>query len=352
MNKKIERIIAITLIISAFSAIEPSKYLNIMTINASARVKGADLKKISLGRGSIDFKASKTEYTVQLDSSVDELEVRAVPEEEGAEVKINGREVYESDGYEAVVDLDKGENTITIKVQNGSKKNTYTLTVIRGHIEDEQIYLKDIDLSEGNIDFSKDKTSYDINVPADIRDISIKAIPEDDDYDVEINKITVYSDNNYKRTVTLQNGDNEVEIRIEDDDDHENIYTLHIYKGTTSSSESSTNTASSEETNKTNKRGWILNNGQWSYISEKEDKETSWQQINGVWYYFDNNGIMKTGWQNINGQWYCLDSNGGMKTGWIKNSDGKWYYLYDSGIMAKNTTIGGYKLDSTGAWTK
>ncbi|WP_291703524.1 cadherin-like beta sandwich domain-containing protein [Clostridium sp.] len=338
MNKKIKRIISIALAISAFSAIEPSKYLNFMTIKAYARVKGADLEKISLGRGLIDFKSSKTEYTLKLNSSIDELEVRATPKDEDAEVKINGNEVYKSNGYEEVVSLDKGENTVTIKVQNGSKKNTYTITVIRGEIEEEkQIYLDSISLSKGDIDFSKEETSYNINVPSDVKDVSIKAVPEDTDYDVEIDGITAYEDKNYKRTVSLENGDNKVEIKIQDDDEHEKIYTLHINKGAISTS--TTN-------------GWILNNGQWSYINEKGNKETSWKQIKGIWYFLDSNGIMKTGWQNVNGQWYYLDLTGAMKTGWIKNSDGKWYYLYDSGAMAKNTVISGYQLDSNGVWIK
>lgn len=359
MNNKIKRIIASALAISTFSIIEPSKYLNFMTTNAYATVKGAELERISLGRGSIDFKASKTEYTLQLDSSIDELEVRGIPKDTaGAEVEINGSEVYESDNYEAVVNLDKGENTITIKVQNGSKKKTYTLTVIRGEIEDTQIYLNDISLSEGDIDFSNDKTSYDVNVPSDVEDVSIRAVPEDTDYDVEIDGVTAYENKNYKRTVSLQNGDNKIDIRIQDDDDHEKIYTLHINRGTTniqtqSSSNATTNEQGENGTSTSSvAKGWILNNGQWFYINEKGNKDTGWNQIKGIWYYLDSNGIMKTGWQNVNGQWYYLDSNGEMKTGWIKNSNGKWYYLYDSGAMAKNTVINGYKLDSNGVWVK
>jgi glucan-binding YG repeat protein len=41
-----------------------------------------------------------------------------------------------------------------------------------------------------------------------------------------------------------------------------------------------------------------------------------------------------------------------MKTGWIKDSSGKWYYLRESGTMAKNTTIDGYKLGPDGTYTK
>ena len=361
MNKRIKRIIAIVITIGVFLAIEPSKYLSFITTKAYAdvRVKGADLQKISLGNGGIDFKASKTDYTLQLDSSIDELKVGATPKESTATVRINGSEVSESDDYKKIINLDKGENTVTIDVENGSKKKTYTITVIRGHIENDEIYLESIGLSSGDIDFSKDQTDYNVNVSADTSDISIRATPKDTDYDVEIDRVTATDDNNFKRTVNLQDGDNEVKIRIRDDDDHEKIYTLHINRGTkTSSVQASSNTTTNEQgTNKTNTstvaaKGWVLNNGQWNYINEKGSKDTGWKQINGIWYYLDTNGIMKTGWQNTNGEWYYLDTNGKMKTGWLKNTDGKWYYLYESGAMAKNTTIGGYKLDSNGAWAK
>ena len=37
------------------------------------------------------------------------------------------------------------------------------------------------------------------------------------------------------------------------------------------------------------------------------------------------------------------------KTGW-KLVNGKWYYFYESGAMAYNTTIEGYAVGSDGAW--
>lgn len=44
-----------------------------------------------------------------------------------------------------------------------------------------------------------------------------------------------------------------------------------------------------------------------------------------------------------------FDGNGYMKTGWVQYQ-GKWYYLYSSGAMAKSTTIGSYSVDSNGVW--
>ncbi|WP_160358166.1 cadherin-like beta sandwich domain-containing protein [Clostridium chromiireducens] len=371
MNKRIKRIIAITLTISAFSMVEPSKNINILSTKAYARVKGAELEKISLGKGGIDFKSNTTEYTLKLDSDVDELKISATPKEDDAEVEINGTEVSKSDSYKTTIKLDKGENTVTIKVQNGSKKKTYTITVIRGEKEDKEIYLDDLTISEGHIDFSKDKTSYDLNIPSNVDEVDISAVPENDEYDVEIDGLTAYENNDYEKTINLEKGNKKIDVKIQDDDNHEKVYTLNINrqeKGikndapSVTSNSVQTNSATSGQigsgTNNTAQpnisvsKGWILNNGQWYYLNEKGNKETGWKAINDSWYYLDENGIMKSGWQKINENWYYLDTNGRMKTGWLKNGDGKWYYLYDSGVMAKSTTINGFKLDSTGSWVK
>lgn len=55
-------------------------------------------------------------------------------------------------------------------------------------------------------------------------------------------------------------------------------------------------------------------------------------------------------WRLNNNNWYYYDSNGKVKTGWIYDK-GNWYYCYSSGIMARNTTIDGYYLNSNGAWS-
>lgn len=51
--------------------------------------------------------------------------------------------------------------------------------------------------------------------------------------------------------------------------------------------------------------------------------------------------------KDSHGWWFSEDSS--WATGW-KKIDGKWYYFYYNGYMAHDTTIGGYKLGSNGAW--
>ena len=76
----------------------------------------------------------------------------------------------------------------------------------------------------------------------------------------------------------------------------------------------------------------------------------SWNQSNGVYYFKDNSGNIQKGWIQDKGNWYYLDpTTGVMRTGWI-NDGGTWYYCWSNGQMATNTTVGGYKLGSNGAW--
>lgn len=78
-----------------------------------------------------------------------------------------------------------------------------------------------------------------------------------------------------------------------------------------------------------------------------------WHEINGKWYYFYSSGYMAKDtmidkyeigydgvalinqqgtWKKINGSWYFYDSNGNKKTGFIVYNNNK-YYLDNSGKM-------------------
>lgn len=57
----------------------------------------------------------------------------------------------------------------------------------------------------------------------------------------------------------------------------------------------------------------------------------------------------QTGWVQNDGYWFYLNK-GTKQTGWIYDS-GNWYYCWSNGQMATDTTIGGYYVNSSGAWT-
>jgi glucan-binding YG repeat protein len=99
-----------------------------------------------------------------------------------------------------------------------------------------------------------------------------------------------------------------------------------------------------------NKNGWSFSAGTWSFY-EQGVKKVGWLKDGGKWYFLGPNGGMVTGWLSWGGDWYHLKTGGSMDTGWIYTG-GKWYYLYSSGVMAKNTTVEGYKVGPDGSWIK
>ena len=294
------------------------------------------------------------------------------------------------------VDVKQGENTITIRVkdENHDLKTVYELEVTRGSsdegedLDEDDIYLDNITLSQGTIDFSSKITEYTVYVDDRVRYLDIKAKPMDSDEDyVEINGEEAEEDDDYEQTVTLKDGKNKITIRVENSEISKK-YILNVYKGVeppkkdtsdedevkddekNDSSQSENNNDSAQYKNK-----WVSTQGIWIYyddngnllknqwlddsntgksyfLNENGVMETGWLNYNGKWYYLNEDGSKHTGWKFLMGVWYHMDGQGVMNTGWFRDSDGKWYYLSDNGAMLTNTTIGGYKLGSDGAWIK
>lgn len=252
-------------------------------------------------------------------------------------------------------------------------------TIIDGDADASQydkIYLGKLSIDSRMLQLSDSKVKYTYNVDSNVSQVTVRATPEDFDYDVIIDDKTVIKGDNYKKTLNLDKGENTFKIKINDTDGDERIYTLVINRGSTSSiststtgnaDTSATSTTTDKTTLKTNQ--WVEINGLWQYndsignpaknswiqnyyLKSDGNMATEWLNINGSWYYFGTDGAKKTGWQCVNGTWYYLDSEGKMQTGWMKDIDGKWYYLNGNGAMAYSTKIGGYKLGANGALIK
>ena len=98
--------------------------------------------------------------------------------------------------------------------------------------------------------------------------------------------------------------------------------------------------------------GWLYNGGIWYYLYDWGGMANDrWVKVGNTWYYFRGNGAMFTGWLQEGSTWYYLKSSGAMATGWNWVGN-KCYYFYENGKMAANTTVGGYKVDASGAWVK
>lgn len=240
MNKTIKKVITALFIIGVFSAIEP--------ISCTTAAYAADdeiyLRNVAIDGENIDLSKSKTSYSVDLTKSTEEVVIMVATEDDGDVVIIDGDDVkdfdeYSSKKYKATLGLEEGKNTVQIKVEdkNGENERTYNLTLDRGGKNSEDdIYLDKISLSDGNISFAPDQTSYDVDVISSVSKIVVQAKPENEDYKVEIDGDEVDEDDNYKKTVYLADGKNEISIVITDDNDNEREYTLNINRGGATSS--------------------------------------------------------------------------------------------------------------------
>jgi len=231
MNKNIKRILALTLILSVYSVLEPTKYISLTNTKVQADTTSIYLRNLSMNKADIDFDSdsNKTNYSVNVDDSVNEVKITARPKSDDSEVQINGDMVDSSDNYRKVIDLDDGENVIKITVENTDNvSKTYTLNITRGNSNAGDVYLNDISLSEGMIDFQKETGSYDIDLKSEMDKITIKAKPEDNNDTIKIDGSIVTEDDGYKQTIELEKGKNEIIVEVENKKEKKRSYKLNI----------------------------------------------------------------------------------------------------------------------------
>jgi glucan-binding YG repeat protein len=335
--------------------------------SSDTNLDSAYLYDIVLDYGEINFSKSTKSYDINVPTAIDEIRIKAKPEEDDYDVTIDDTTVDEEDKWAETVSLEKGKNVIEIEVvDNDENKRIYTLNIYRGTtssdantssngtvgpIDNKQdsIYLDDLILDDGDtkLNFNHQITSYAIDYKESYEYILIKSEPEDSDNIVRINGNRVETDN-YVSKIDLKKGKNVLKIQVDnsndydtDEEDYEKrIYTLTIYRGTSegtatgaTSNNSGSNNANVNATIKVNQ--WVSNNGKWQY------NDILGHPLKNMWFLDKNYGA-----------WYYLDEIGNMRTGWLKDGSGNWYYLYPSGAMAYNTIIEGYKLGANGAWIK
>jgi hypothetical protein len=361
------------------------------------------LDDITVNGSDISFSKNTRSYNVEVADSVDEVRIKAEPDDDDDTVEIDGSDVDEDDGFKKWVSLNRGKNVIKINVEDddSSDDRTYTLNIYRGEkapsgtvgvgeVDDNQdsIYLDTLKITNAGgagINYSRKVTSYETNVTDYFDNIIIKAEPDDSSDTVWINGDKV-TDRNYNKRVNLQQGRNEIKVKVEnnedkDDDDYEQrTYTIIVNRGTGSSTNTgtttnnntsntgNTNTNSSVKANqwvKNNYNQWTYNDdlgkplintwffdksyGKWYRFGYDGSMRTGWQFENGNTYYLNTDGSMQTGWKYIGSSWYYFNSNGTAKSGWFQDASGKWYYCYPGGVMAYSVTIDGYRLGADGA---
>lgn len=149
-----------------------------------------------------DFNKDIREYYFIANTSIDNLEVTAIPENSKSTVTVTGN-------YNLIL----GENTIDIKVESEDKTKTsiYKIYVTRtDNIDAANANLETLAIREGTLtpEFSNNMTQYQVEIPNGIENINILAIPQIENATVKIlgnDKINV-GDNKIQVIVTAENG--------------------------------------------------------------------------------------------------------------------------------------------------
>lgn len=368
----------------------------------SLEVKSTDEKSLDLCDNYDGYNKDLTDeknYYVTLDGKSDGIKIFAQSAGDDYIVK-----VFESDRKNATahnvgenISLEKGKSTLYIRTftsedafKRAEKKEdvtncdkTYKINIYKtAKDESDDIYIDKVTINSGNIPISFDKNvlSYNISVKDDVEELTIRANPEDNDYTVKIAGFKVTEEDRYQKTLHLQNGENEIKINVTDVTDKMRTYILNITRGGIPTANNSSKSIegiakATDNSSKSKYKQWVQSNNNWQYIDDTGtplknvwfydrnngknyylqadgNMATGWFFNNGYWYYLDESGARQSGWLINNGEWYYLDLEGVMKTGWVMDMTGRYYYLQENGVMAKNTTIDKFKLGNDGAWIK
>ena len=363
MNKNLKKVIAIALAFGTISAVAPVSAGNLLTTkvyastdeNSDTTLDSLELKTSSgstlklYDSSSYDSKVNSDDvsegdtYYVKTSSKTVNVDIsgpssKYVKVFKGTSNSTKGKSVSND------IDLSSGSNTITVRVYSSKPdsdvrydddyENQYILKVKYTGSDSsdsssdssssdnadsyDNIYLDKLSIAGESISLSQSKVNYTYNVASDVDQVTIKAVPEDQDNDtVSIDGSDVDDSDNYKKTIDLNKGENKIEVEVSNSDDNTNrVYKLTITRGGTS-----TTNSTSDQTATTTPVATTV-------------KLNQWVQINGGWQYNDSLG------NPVKNQWF-LDRN-----------LGKWYYLGVDGFMASNTIINGYRVGADGAWIK
>jgi len=168
----------------------------------------ANLKSLTISDIDFTFKKDTLKYTFEVESNTEKVEIKAVVEDKKA--KVDGVKEYP---------LVVGLNTIKIEVTAEDKtKKTYTLEIKR---KNNNAYLRNLVLSNGNINFNKEKFNYELELDDNIKSIKVDGTSESANANIEgLGEYNLFEDNT------------KINIKVVAEDKSENIYTLNIKKKT------------------------------------------------------------------------------------------------------------------------
>ncbi len=174
------------------------RYYTINITRPDNRSSNNNLKTLTTTPGSLSFNSSTLKYKVEVASSVSSVKIAATLADTKAKFV----------SYPQSLNLNYGSNYANIKVQaeNGAVK-TYTIEVVRKDDRSSDNLLKSLTIKDFDIDFSSDKTSYEMTVPNEVTKLELEPIINSEvakmnitnpDLTVGLNKVTI--------VVTAENG--------------------------------------------------------------------------------------------------------------------------------------------------
>ncbi len=194
--------------------------------NSVTKSNNANLSGLSVNGYNITptFNPNTTSYKLTVPNNVKKLTVNATAQDSKANISISG-----------VSSLSVGKNNVIVEVkaEDGTKK-TYSIEVTRKKEEtkpsetnpskddtkkSDNNYLKNITGIPG-LEFSKDKTNYDVTLPFDVSSINVGAESEDSKAKVSI------SNGNLKNLEVGKN--NTITITVTAEDSSVKVYTINV----------------------------------------------------------------------------------------------------------------------------
>lgn len=155
-----------------------------------------------------EFDKNTTEYYLVVDLSVEQIKVKAIPQDDKAKVSILGSNK-----------LQEGENTISINVtaEDGTIKTYYIYVTKVDDVEMANTKLEILEIEGFNLypSFKSDIYTYNLNIDKDIKELNINAKPEREKATVQIIGNT-----------NLNKGENMIEIKVTAEDG----ITIRTYK--------------------------------------------------------------------------------------------------------------------------
>ncbi|MEN6348832.1 MAG: cadherin-like beta sandwich domain-containing protein [Syntrophomonas sp.] len=189
------------------------------TLDVTVIGNNTDLSGLSISPGTISpvFAKDNLSYTASVSCEVESVTVTATAADEKSSLTINGSEVSPGENGSATINLEKGENVITIIVKAEDETSTKTYTLVITRASNNYADLSGLSINPGTINpvFEKDTLNYTASVSREVESIAITAISTDEKASVTINGSPAAGGDS---TIDLEKGENTITIIVNAED--------------------------------------------------------------------------------------------------------------------------------------